>query len=138
MNRSVAYAVVVGFSFLGMAGSAVADACQATGTLTEAVGTVLVDRGQGFANASVGASLKGGDMVSVQGAGSAVVDFGSNRSVMVPGSTTETLRVPGCDVAIDSNTGLVIGAVAVGGGVAAAVALSDNGNGNGFIFPVSP
>lgn len=138
MKRSVAYAVVVGFSFLGMAGSAMADACQATGTLTEAVGTVLVDSGQGFTNASVGASLKGGDKVSVQGAGSAVVDFGSARTVMVPGSTTTTLQVPGCGLAVDSSTGLVIGAVAVGGGVAAAIALSDNGSGNGFIFPVSP
>ncbi|WP_018387863.1 hypothetical protein [Ancylobacter sp. FA202] len=138
MKRSVAYAVVVGFSFLGMAGAALADACQTTGTLTEAVGTVLVDRGQGFATASVGTSLKGGDMVSVQGTGSAVVDFGTDRTVMVPGSTTTTLQVPGCGLAVDSNTGLVIGAVAVGGGVAAAVALSDNGSGNGFIFPVSP
>ncbi|MDQ0348994.1 hypothetical protein J2S76_003428 [Ancylobacter vacuolatus] len=123
---------------LGMAGSAVADVCQTTGTLTEAVGTVLVDSGQGFANASVGASLKGGDVVSVHGAGSAVVDFGSDRTVMVPGSTTTALQVPGCGLAMDSSTGLAIGAVAIGGGIAAAVALSDNGSGNGFIFPVSP
>ena len=138
MKRSLAYATVAGFAFFGMAGSAAADVCQTTGTLTEAVGTVLVDKGQGFMNANIGASLRGGDKVSVQGPGSALVDFGSDRTIMVPGSTTTTLQTPGCGVAVDSSTGLVIGAVAVGGGVAAAIALSDNGSGNAFFFPVSP
>jgi len=138
MKRFVAYASVAGLLSLGMIGSAAADACQTTGTLAEAVGTVLVDKGQGFAPGVVGASLKGGDKVAVQGPGSAVVDFGNERTVTVPSSTTETLRVPGCGVVLDSSTGLVIGTVAVGGGIAAAIALSNNDSKNGIIFPVSP
>lgn len=138
MKRFVACTAVAGFVSLGMIGSAAADACQTTGTLAEAVGTVLVDRGQGFASAAVGASLKGGDKVAVQGPGRAVVDFGNERTLTVPSSTTETLRVPGCGLAIDASTGLVVGTVAVGGGIAAAIALSDNGSDTRIIFPVSP
>ena len=138
MKRCVAYVSVAGLVSLGMIGSAAADACQTTGTLAEAVGTVLVDKGQGFAPGVVGASLKGGDKVAVQGPGSAVVDFGNQRTVTVPSSTTETLRVPGCGLALDNSTGLVIGTVAVVGGIAAAIALSNNDSKNGIIFPVSP
>ncbi|UOK72791.1 hypothetical protein [Ancylobacter polymorphus] len=138
MKRCVAYVSVAGLVSLGMIGSAAADACQTTGTLAEAVGTVLVDKGQGFAPGVVGASLKSGDKVAVQGPGSAVIDFGNERTVTVPSSTTETLRVPGCGLALDDSTGLVIGTVAVGGGIAAAIALSNEGSKNGIIFPVSP
>ncbi|WP_371347720.1 hypothetical protein [Ancylobacter sp. IITR112] len=134
----MAYASVAGLACLGLAGPAAADACQTTGTLASAAGTVLVDRGQGFTPGTVGISLKGGDKVAVQGPGSAVVDFGNDRTVTVPSSTTETLRVPGCGLAVDPSTGMVVGAVAVGGGIAAAIALSDNGGNNGLIFPVSP
>ncbi|WP_428031366.1 hypothetical protein [Ancylobacter sp.] len=138
MNRSVLFAAAAAFFSVGTAGAALADACQTTGTLTELVGTVMIDKGQGFAPGFVGAALKGGDKVAVQGPGSAVVDFGTNRTVTIPGSTTETLRVPGCGLVIDTTTGMIIGTVAVGGGIAAAIALSDSGSNKTIFFPVSP
>lgn len=138
MKRSFVFLAVAGVFSFGAVGSAAADACQDGGTLTEIVGTVMIDKGQGFVPGAVGASLKGGDKVSVQGPGSAVVDFGSERTVTIPGSTTETLRVPGCGLVMDSTTGLILGTVAVGGGVAAAIAASDSGGGTTVIFPVSP
>lgn len=138
MKRSTVSMVAGVVLSLGAAGTAAADVCETAGTLTEVVGSVMVDKGQGFAPGAVGMSLKGGDKVSVQGPGSAVVDFGSQRTVTVPGSTTETLRVPGCGLVIDSTTGAIVGVVAVGGGIAAAIALSDSSSSSIPFFPVSP
>ncbi|TCK16732.1 hypothetical protein EV667_4325 [Ancylobacter aquaticus] len=138
MKRLLRVVAIVGFASIVALGSAVADECQTAGTLTEVVGTVFVDKGQGFTPGVVGASLKNGDKVAVQGSGSAVVDFGNERMVTVPGSTTETLRAPGCGFVLDETGAVIVGAVAVGGGIAAAIAVSDSSSNRIPFFPVSP
>lgn len=138
MKSSVWVGVIAGVASLAALGSAAADECQTAGTLTEIVGTVVVDKGEGFAPAVVGTSLKNGDKVAVQGSGSAVVDFGKERTVTVPGSTTETLRAPGCGVVLDETGAVIVGTVAIGGGIAAALAASDGSSNRTPFFPVSP
>lgn len=139
MKRSVLFAAAMAAFSLDVAGAASAQTCQTTGTLTEIVGTVMVDKGQGFVPGFVGASLDGGDKVAVQGPGSAVIDFGSDRTVTVPGSTTEIVRAPGCGLVMDSTTGLVVATVVIGGGIGAAIALSNDSGDNRTVFlPVSP
>ena len=138
MKSSVWIGVLTGIASLAALGSAVADECQTAGALTQVVGTVVVDKGQGFAPAVVGASLQNGDKVAVQGSGSAVVDFGKERTVTVPGSTTATLRAPGCGVVLDETRAVIVGTVAIGVGIAAAIAASDGGSNRTPFFPVSP
>ena len=138
MKSSVWIGVLTGIASLATLGSAMADECQMAGTLTQVVGTVVVDKGQGFAPGVVGTSLKNGDKVAVQGSGSAVVDFGNQRTVTVPGSTAEMLRAPGCGFVLDETGAVIVGTVAVGGGIAAAIAASDGSSNRIPFFPVSP
>lgn len=145
MKRSFLSMAVVCAAAIGAIGSARADtndACNVAGTLKEAVGSVAMDRGAGFTPAVIGASLKTGDKVAVQGPGSAVIDFGDGKTITVPGSTTEVLRAPGCGLAsgydpMSNPTAVILGTAVVGGGIAAAIALSDSGSSAQF-FPISP
>lgn len=141
MKRPLLSMAVLCAAAIGAIGSARADtndACNVAGTLKEVVGSVAMDRGAGFTPAVIGASLKTGDKVAVQGPGSAVIDFGDGKTITVPGSTTEVLRVPGCGFASGYDpTVVILGTAVVGGGIAAAIALSDSGSSAPF-FPISP
>ncbi|WP_371345142.1 hypothetical protein [Ancylobacter sp. IITR112] len=143
MRSVLTLAAVVALSF-GVAGNAAAqDGCQTSGRLASAAGSVMVDKGNGFVPGVVGTALKTGDKVSVRGQGNAVVDFGNNRTVTVPSSTTETLRAPGCGLDLtnsgSANPALGIAAtLAVGGGLAAAISAADSSSGTTIITPVSP
>ncbi|TCK31135.1 hypothetical protein EV667_1240 [Ancylobacter aquaticus] len=102
----------------------------------------MVDRGNGFAPGVIGTSLKTGDTVSVRGQGNAVVDFGNDRTVTIPSSTTEMLRAPGCGFGVTNSGGInpalgIAGMLAAGGGLAAIISASDGKSGS-FILPVSP
>lgn len=142
MKRSVISMVVIGGLSFGAIGSAAADVCATTGRLTVATGSVLVDRGSGFVPGVIGASLKGGDKIAVRGQGNAVVDFGNNRTLTIPGSTTEVVRVPGCGL-IQTNSGSIgptagiFGTLALTGGIAAAISTTEGKSGV-IVFPVSP
>lgn len=143
MMRNIFSMVVAGALSLGAVGSAAAqDACQTGGRLTQAVGSVMVDKGTGFAPGVLGTSLVSGDKVSVLGQGKAVVDFGSDRTLTVASSTTEIVNVPGCGFGL-TNSGTVnpalaiAGTLAVGAGLSAAISAADNTNGT-IIIPVSP
>lgn len=140
LSMTVACAVAVGAAGVAQADTNdnSNDPCKVAGTLKEAVGSVAMDRGAGFTPAVIGASLKTGDKVAVQGPGSAVIDFGDGKTVTVPSSTTEVLRAPGCGFAWGSDpTVVILGTAVVGGGIAAAIALSDSGSSAQF-FPISP
>ncbi|WP_428029113.1 hypothetical protein [Ancylobacter sp.] len=143
MKKLVFSAVLAGTLSIGALGSAYADdGCQTAGTLTQAVGSVMVDKGKGFTPGVVGASLRVGDKIAVRGPGSAVVDFGNERTLMVPASTTETIRVPGCGLIqtqapLDPTLG-VLGMLAGTGAVAAIISASDGKSGTTIFFPVSP
>lgn len=144
MKRSFLTMAVLGTVSIGTIGSAAADICLTTGTLTQAVGTVMVDKGAGYTPGVIGTSLKNGDKITVQGPGSAVVDFGNDRTLTVPASTTETLRAPGCGAfAMSSPSAIggpavgIFGSLALGGAVAAAISASDGNSGVQF-FPISP
>jgi hypothetical protein len=110
-------------SGMGHIEKAAAAGCAATGVLTSFQGNILVDRGDGFKTGAIGLSLKAGDKVAVVGPGNAVVDFGNSNVINIAGSSTETLRAPGCSFLGTSNGGAVV-TIAVVGGVAAAIALS--------------
>ncbi|MGE0765718.1 MAG: hypothetical protein AB7L90_04585 [Hyphomicrobiaceae bacterium] len=128
--------LAAGFAFeIGHIEKVAAAGCAATGVLASFQGNILVDRGDGFKAGAVGLSLKAGDKVSVVGPGNAVVDFGNSRLVNIAGSSTETLRAPGCSVFGASNGGAVA-TIAVVGGVAAAIALSAGRKSKSV--PVSP
>lgn len=142
MRIVLSMAALAALSF-GAAGSAAAqDACQTAGRLASAVGSVMIDKGNGFTPGVIGTSLKTGDKVSVRGQGNAVVDFGDNRTVTVPSSTTETLRAPGCGFGVTNSGGNpalgIGGMLAATGGVAAAISSIDNGGSSVIIIPVSP
>lgn len=139
MKHSASVAVVLCAGVLGFAGSAAAQgACQTSGTLTQAVGNVVVDQGAGFKPASVGASLRSGDMVAVRGPGNAVVDFGSQRIVTVPGSSTQVLQPPGCAPVPNNTAQVVVPTLILIGGVWTAVEISDNNNKKIPFIPISP
>jgi hypothetical protein len=137
MNRILSLMALVGVVAVGGASIASAQvACSTSGVLVAAQGTVLLDRGAGFAPASVGTSVQAGNRISVQGAGNAMVDFGGARTVTVSSSSTQTL--PGCGLFQDANTGaVVVGTVVVAGGIGAAIALSNDDSSTPF-FPISP
>nr|WP_281493581.1 hypothetical protein [Ancylobacter koreensis] len=139
MYRAGTVVATCGLVMLGFAGAARADVCQTAGTLTEVAGTVVVDKGNGFVPGTVGTSLKSGDKVAVQGSGSAVVDFGSDRTVTVPGSTTETLKIPGCGLTLTEDpTGLIVTTTVIAGGITAAVLVSDSDDKKVPFIPISP
>lgn len=140
---SLAAAAAVSFGFVG--GAAAQGDCQTTGQLASAVGSVMVDKGNGFAPGVIGTSLKTGDKVSVRGQGNAVVDFGDNRTVTIPSSTTETLRAPGCGFGLTNSGGMdpALGiAATIGAGIGlSAIVSSVDGSSNrtgGATVPVSP
>jgi hypothetical protein len=135
MSRIWLTLAVVSAIAAGSAGVANAQgACSASGVLTSAQGTVLVNRGAGFVRATPGSSIPGGTQVSVQGPGSAVVDFGGNP-VTVPASTTVAVRPPGCGTA-GLNAGQVFVTTAIVGSViGTSIAVNDNG---GNRTPISP
>lgn len=137
MNRILSLMALAGAVAVGSAGAASAQGtCSTSGVLVAAQGTVLVDRGVGFKPASVGASVYSGNRISVQGIGSATVDFGGARTVTVSSSSTQTL--PGCGLFQDANTGaVVVGTVVIAGGIGAAIALSNDDSNTPF-FPISP
>lgn len=145
MKRTFLMVAALGAVSIGAVGSASADVCLTQGTLAQAVGTVLVDKGAGYAPGVIGTSLKNGDKITVQGPGTAVVDFGNDRTLTVPASTTETLRAPGCGGFASNNNSTLIGgpavgvfgSLALGGAVAAAISASDGNSGVQF-FPISP
>jgi hypothetical protein len=142
MRIVLSMAAVAALSF-GAAGAAAAqDACQTAGRLASAAGSVMIDKGNGFTPGVIGTSLKTGDKVSVRGQGNAVVDFGDNRTVTIPSSTTETLRAPGCGFGVTNsggNPGLAIGGMLAGaGGLAAALSTIDSSGSSVIIIPVSP
>lgn len=142
MRIVLSMAAVAALSF-GAAGTAAAqDACQTAGRLASAAGSVMIDKGNGFTPGVIGTSLKTGDKVSVRGQGNAVVDFGDNRTITIPSSTTETLRAPGCGFGVTNsggNPGLAVGGMlAAGGGLAAALSTLDSSGSSVIIIPVSP
>ncbi|GLK74134.1 hypothetical protein KHC23_01805 [Ancylobacter dichloromethanicus] len=143
MKYSIFAVVMAGCLSVGAMGSAKADdACLAAGRLTQAVGSVMVDRGNGFVPGVIGTSLRGGDKIAVRGQGRAVVDFGDDRTLMVPASTTETIRVPGCGMLQTNASGIsptvgTFGMLAIAGATAAAISTTDSKSGTVF-FPVSP
>lgn len=144
MRQFVVPAVLAGILSVSALSTAQAqDACQTGGTLTQAVGSVMVDKGRGFVPGVIGTSLKGGDRISVRGPGSATVDFGSNRTLMVPASTTEVIRVPGCGL-LQTNAGSVnpalgiAGMLAGGGALAAIISTTTDEKRRTVFFPVSP
>lgn len=128
MYRSVLAMSVIGAGFVGFIGSAAAQgACQTSGTVTQVVGNVLVDQGAGFRTASVGTSVGSGDRISVRGPGRAVVNFGSQQTISVPGSTTQVLRPPGCGLINPNNAAkIIVPSAIIAGGTFAAVEISDS------------
>ncbi|WP_018964076.1 hypothetical protein [Ancylobacter sp. FA202] len=143
MMRTKFSVVIVGVLSLGAFETAMADdACQTSGRLAQTVGTVMVDKGNGFAPGVVGTSLVSGNRISVLGQGQAVVDFGNQKTLTVPGSTTEIVQVPGCGFDLTNSGGMnpavgIVGTLAVGAGLSAAISASDGKSGT-VIFPVSP
>ena len=110
-------------------------ACSASGVLTSAQGTVLVNRGAGFVRGMPGSSIPGGTQVSVQGPGSAVIDF-SGSVVTVPASTTVAVRPPGCGTAGINGGQVFVTTAIVGSVIGTAIAVNDNNGGRRI--PISP
>jgi hypothetical protein len=137
MNRLTLIAILAAgcVSGMGHIEKAAAAGCAASGILTSFEGNIRVDRGDGFRPGAVGIALKAGDKVSVVGPGNAVVDFGNSNVITIAGSSTETLRPPGCSFLSTSNGG-VVATIVVVGGVAAAIALSNGRNSRSV--PISP
>ena len=142
MRIVLSMAAVAALSYGGAGAAADQDECQTAGRRASAAGSVMIDKGNGFTPGVIGTSLKTGDKVSVRGQGNAVVDFGDNRTVTIPSSTTETLRAPGCGFGVTNsggNPGLAIGGMLAGaGGLAAALSTIDSSGSSVIIIPVSP
>lgn len=118
-----------------LTGAAVADAA----TLDSISGSVLVNRGGGFAPVSTGALVNPGDRVMVSGNGQARIVYNSTCSVAIPSGQTVTVAatVP-CQPGSQADGSLWRGGMSlVAGGLVAGAILSDTGSGNPA-RPVSP
>ena len=97
-------------------------------TVTTVTGKVSINRGSGFAPISSETTANPGDRVMAGPSGSAEIIYENGcRERVEPGSVVRVAEAR-CKTAGFSTTELVVGAVVVGGGVAAAIALSDHGH----------
>lgn len=121
--------------------------------VTAIQGDVLVNRGVGFAPVKEPVELAPGDLVLAAVGGSARVQFGKGCEITVrPGQIVRVSATPPCEKAAGAElpsgntsgsgigtSALVIGGLAVAGGVGLALGLSGGGGGGGGENrPVSP